>query len=106
MKIYNILSNYEITVDFTFIPSTKERHSSVIAKMDFNWFAHANQCKDCNAFINDFGSDTRDWKFKHADNIYYIDLKNFNSKDFHANKCKYESGDNGEYTSIKFILKK
>ena len=69
----------------------------------FNWHQHASNCPDCKKFIDDFGLNTYRWLLDYEDDLFILDLREFEvndhfknlsqfiiSKEFHGTKLKFK----------------
>lgn len=109
ITIYNKKLKFEIQIDdslpqviftckdYEDIPSVK------IELKGFNFHDHSNNCKDCKALVNSFGSNTNDWFISYLGRNRRIDLSKFGNS-YSDNFSKFKVSEFEVISTLKLNL--
>lgn len=95
IRIFNPKLNTEIIIEksewVTFMPRDYEDIPNVIIEFHngFNFLTHAKTCKDCQKFVQAFGTLNMEWYIQFNEKILRLDLVNFNNDSYYSNKASF-----------------
>ena len=107
--IFNNKLGVEIRIDDTlpFVTLTpRDYDDSPYVKIElkgFHFFSHANECKDCKAFLNSFGTTNFDWFVSYLNKTKRLDLSKLN-KQYDSNNLNFKISEFDNCSTFKLNL--